>query len=144
MDINGKSKIEVIAGGTGLWVGNGGAVSMMQGKIMGGGGSGMYGVQGMGGTVTLNMVNVSGVQKGVEATNGTLEMMGGTVTFEGGKGNYGVMVGRMGTANLTGTRITGEGDGKGVVMGGTTLEMSGGSISNVGLGVLCGGCGDKC
>ncbi|WP_204379483.1 right-handed parallel beta-helix repeat-containing protein, partial [Bartonella bovis] len=119
VNINGDSTITVANSGTGIMVsGNGGAVSMMQGKIMGGGGSGMYGVQGMGGTVTLTSVGIEGFKKGVEATGGKLVMMGGTVTFEDGRGNFGVKVGGTGTADLTKVTIkgTGSGQGTGVIM----------------------------
>uniref|UniRef100_UPI00195D1F36 hypothetical protein n=1 Tax=Bartonella bovis TaxID=155194 RepID=UPI00195D1F36 len=138
VDINGDSTITVANSGTGIMVGSAGKMTMMGGSIKGGGGSGMYGVQVMGGTgtVELTKVGISKFGKGVDVTAGTLKMMGGTVTFTGGAGNYGVMVGRMGTANLTGTRITGEGDGKGVVMGSSeTMTMTNVGISKVKVGV---------
>ncbi|WP_146023853.1 hypothetical protein, partial [Bartonella bovis] len=138
VDINGKSTIEVIAGGTGLWVGGTGNASMMGGSIKGGGGSGAgnYGVQGSG-TVILNMVDVSGFGKGVEATGGKLVMMGGTVTFEDGRGNFGVHVQNGATADLTKVTIMGKGgQGTGVVMGSSeTMTMNMVTIEGVGKGV---------
>ncbi|WP_158245024.1 hypothetical protein, partial [Bartonella bovis] len=85
-------------------------------------------------TVTMTGVNISGVKMGVEATAGTLMIKDGSIGF---KGDYGVKVGREVTsATLTNVTIEGTGTGKGVIMEGTTLEMSGGSISNVEKAVL--------
>ncbi|WP_208431917.1 hypothetical protein, partial [Bartonella bovis] len=88
------------------------------------------------GTMMMEKVTISNVAMGVEATNGTLTIKGGEIGFMGGAGNYGVRVGELVTmATITGTKIRGAGSGKGVIMGGKTLEMSGGAISNVAMGV---------
>ncbi|ENN90794.1 hypothetical protein BBbe_10290, partial [Bartonella bovis 91-4] len=139
VDINGDSKIEVGANGTGIMVsGSGATVKMMGGKIEGKSG-GNFGVQGSGGTVMLTSVGIEGFGKGVDMQGGTLKVMGGTVTFEGGKNNYGMKVGSGVTmAELTSVTIEGKGgngEGKGVIMGGTKMTMNMVNISQVKVGV---------
>ncbi|AQX19231.1 hypothetical protein [Bartonella sp. WD16.2] len=83
--INGTSTITVTDGGTGLNI-TGGSATMMGGEITGTGGarSRSTGVYAGGEKVTLNTVNVSGVQTGVEVTNGKLVINGtSTITVEG-------------------------------------------------------------
>ncbi|WP_035464532.1 hypothetical protein [Bartonella bovis] len=112
-------------------------------------------------TLTMNMVTISGVEKGVEVTSGNLTVNGGTMTDVGmgirmlgkgtlkisggtritvkdGVGNYGIGVGGMVTANITGAMITGSGSGtgKGVWMDGTgEMKMNNVQISDVAMGV---------
>ncbi|WP_158245002.1 hypothetical protein, partial [Bartonella bovis] len=89
-------------------------------------------------TLTMTGVNISNVAMGVEATNGTLTMTNGAITFKGGKNNYGIGVGSGVTmATVTGTRITGGGQGTGVLVDGTglTMTLNDVTISNVSEGV---------
>uniref|UniRef100_UPI001304CC0B right-handed parallel beta-helix repeat-containing protein n=1 Tax=Bartonella bovis TaxID=155194 RepID=UPI001304CC0B len=143
LTINGHSRITFESGADnyGVKVKNG-ASAIITGVEITGGGQGM-GVYGEGAkAVTLERVTISEVSEGVWVKGGgKLVIKDGSIGFKDGRDNYGVMVGRMGTANLTGTRIRGEGTGKGVVMGGKMLEMSGGEIKNVELGVLMMGAG---
>ncbi|WP_158245030.1 hypothetical protein, partial [Bartonella bovis] len=96
---NGKVNINM---GEITFEGNGQGVTIM------GDGSGMgsKGVLMDGTKMTMTDVTISNVSEGVYATGmGKLTINGeAKITFKGGAGNYGVMVGRMGTANLTGTR----------------------------------------
>ncbi|ENN90501.1 hypothetical protein BBbe_10550 [Bartonella bovis 91-4] len=122
--------------GIGVW---GTATATITGTTITGEGSGM-GVYATGSkAVTLDMtgVNISNVAMGIEATNGKLTMTNGSITFTSGDRNYGIGVGKSVTlATVTGTTITGEGSGTGVIMDGTgTLVMSGVNISNVSEGV---------
>ncbi|WP_208431938.1 hypothetical protein, partial [Bartonella bovis] len=116
------------------------SASLTDVRIVGGGSGKGTGVikEGEGG-MTLTSVGISNVAMGVEATAGRLEIKGNsTITFNNGSGNYGVRVKNGVTmATLTSVTIagTGSGEGTGVVMGGKMLEMSGGSISNVAMGV---------
>ncbi|WP_146023850.1 right-handed parallel beta-helix repeat-containing protein [Bartonella bovis] len=87
---------------------------------------------------TLNMtgVTISNVGTGVWMKQGTLTIKEGSIGFKGGENNYGVMVGGTATATITGTRITGEGKGRGVYATGAkavTLERV--DISGVKMGV---------
>ncbi|OPB30018.1 outer membrane autotransporter barrel domain-containing protein [Bartonella sp. WD12.1] len=95
-------------------------------------------------TVRLEGVQISGVQKGVHVTGGgTLTMNQGSIEFKGN--GYGVYVGKGVTkADLTGTKITGEGKGVGVyAMGGRTMVMAltDVKISGVGMGIFAAGGG---
>ncbi|OPB29076.1 hypothetical protein BWD121_000810 [Bartonella sp. WD12.1] len=95
-------------------------------------------------TVRLEGVQISGVQKGVHVTGGgTLTMNQGSIEFKGN--GYGVYVGKGVTkADLTGTKITGEGKGVGVyAMGGRTMVMTltDVKISGVGMGIFAAGGG---
>ncbi|WP_146023844.1 hypothetical protein, partial [Bartonella bovis] len=135
VNINGNSTIEVIAGGTGIMVGSGATVKMMEGSIKGGGG--LKGVESSG-VVELTKVDISKFGKGVDVTAGTLKMMGGTVTFEDGKNNYGVHVQNGATADLTKVTIKGTGSGQGVGVikdGAGTMTMTEVGISGVKVGV---------
>ncbi|WP_204379488.1 hypothetical protein, partial [Bartonella bovis] len=78
--------------------------------------------------------NISEVGTGVWVKRGTLEMTDGLIEF---KGEHGVKVeSGVTSARLTGTRITGGGQGTGVFMESSgTMTISGGSISNVEKGV---------
>uniref|UniRef100_UPI001304BCEA right-handed parallel beta-helix repeat-containing protein n=1 Tax=Bartonella bovis TaxID=155194 RepID=UPI001304BCEA len=119
-----------------------GASAIITGAEITGGGQGM-GVYGEGAkAVTLERVQISNVSEGVLMKGGgTLTIKEGTtITFTSGEKNYGIGMGSAVTkANITGTRITGGGQGKGVVMQGREMEMSGGEIKNVELGVYVGG-----
>ncbi|WP_146023851.1 hypothetical protein, partial [Bartonella bovis] len=134
----GESTITVANSGTGIMVGSGATVSMTQGKIEGGGGSGAgnYGVQGSG-AVILNMVDVSGFGKGVDMTAGKLDINMGSIEFESGRDNYGVQVSGEATGTLTSVKIMGKGgQGTGVVMGSSeTMTMTNVGISKVKVGV---------
>ncbi|ENN91110.1 hypothetical protein [Bartonella bovis] len=108
--------ITVTSGGTGLSVSGKADATLMGGtKIKGTDGKG-YGVIMEGGTVKMDMVGISGFEKGVEVTNGTVTMMGTTITVKGdGKGTgYGVGVGVSGgVVTMMGGWIMGSGTGKG-------------------------------
>ncbi|ENN91106.1 hypothetical protein m02_10440 [Bartonella bovis m02] len=104
-------------------------------------GSGSKGVEFVGnvtgkgtGTLTLNMVEISGFETGVSASKGTLNIMGNsaiTVT----SGGMGLEVKGEAMATMTGGRIVGSGDGMGVKMGSSkTLMLNSVDISNVGVG----------
>uniref|UniRef100_UPI00195B2348 hypothetical protein n=1 Tax=Bartonella bovis TaxID=155194 RepID=UPI00195B2348 len=126
VNIKGDSTIEVIANGTGLMVsGNGATVSMTQGKIMGGGGSGT-GLSVQNGTGTLTDVGIEGFKKGVEVTAGTLNINMGSIEFESGSGNYGVQVQNGASAIITGATIKGKGTGTGLYVMGTATMNGGG------------------
>ncbi|WP_146023840.1 hypothetical protein, partial [Bartonella bovis] len=133
----GESKITVEANGTGIMVGRTGNASMMGGSIKGGGSGQGTGVQGSG-TVTLNMVDVSGVKVGVDMQGGTLEMNKGSINFTGERGSYGVRASGGATAELTKVTITGKGSGQGVGVikdGAGTMTMTEVGISGVKVGV---------
>ncbi|MEL6093923.1 beta strand repeat-containing protein [Bartonella schoenbuchensis] len=153
--------IEFMAGGTGVMVGNS-VTANLTGVEIKGKGSG-YGVEMRGKTMMMNNVTLKDVETGVEVSKGDLTVVGGTITgvkegikmMEGGRltvkdrtrieftgGGYGVLVGGMTSARLTGAVITGRGDGYGVyVTGGRslTVTLGGVNISNVGMGVWVGG-----
>uniref|UniRef100_UPI00195ACC28 hypothetical protein n=1 Tax=Bartonella bovis TaxID=155194 RepID=UPI00195ACC28 len=141
VNINGKSTIEVIAGGTGLWVGGTGNASMMGGKITGSGGGSGTGMNVQNGTGTLTSVDISKFGKGVEATGGKLKINMGSITFESGRGNWGMKASGEASATLTNMTIegtgSGQGTGTGVVMEsmGKTLTMMGVNILQVKMGV---------
>ncbi|ENN92716.1 hypothetical protein m02_10260, partial [Bartonella bovis m02] len=102
LNIMGNSRITFKENGTGLEVKGEANATMMGGKIVGSGkGTGVYGVKMMGsGTVKMDGVGISNVEKGVYVENGTVEMMGTAITVKGdGKGTgYGVGVGVSGGA----------------------------------------------
>ncbi|WP_192812519.1 hypothetical protein, partial [Bartonella bovis] len=63
------------------------------------------------GTVVMDGVKISKVEKGVSASKGTVVMKGGTkITFAGGDSGYGVKVWGGGNALLNDITITGSGD----------------------------------
>ncbi|AQX20176.1 beta strand repeat-containing protein [Bartonella sp. WD16.2] len=160
--INGTSTITVTDGGTGVKVSGsatadltrvkitvtgmygtglnitGGSATMMGGEITGTGGaeSRSTGVKmDSSGTVTLNTVNVSGVQTGVEVTKGTLKVTEGSI---GGK-TWGVKVSESATADLTRVGITVTGMyGTGLNITGGSATMTGGSITGSGGAVSTG------
>ncbi|WP_208431905.1 beta strand repeat-containing protein, partial [Bartonella bovis] len=81
-----------------------------------------------GGTVTMNNVQISKVKMGVEATNGKLTIKGHSrIMFTSGAGNYGVRVGSGVTmATLTDVTITGKGgQGTGVIVGSDEVGATG-------------------
>ncbi|WP_192812526.1 hypothetical protein, partial [Bartonella bovis] len=147
--------------GYGVKVGGMASATLTDVKIRGMG-KGM-GVIMEGGTVKMDGVWISGVKTGVEVSGkGMLEMKGGKmtdvqmgidmsgngklvmkgdskITFAGGEGDgYGVKVGGMAMAHLTGTTIVGSGKGgsKGVIMeSGGEMLMDGVKILQVGKGV---------
>ncbi|ENN93967.1 autotransporter [Bartonella bovis m02] len=107
-------------------------------KIEGSGGSKgvefMGSVTGKGGTLMLNMVEISGFEKGVSASGkGMVNIMGNSrITFKGGTG---LEVKGGASAELMRTKIVGSGTGTGVVMGSEgVLEMTSVDISEVGVG----------
>ncbi|ENN92711.1 right-handed parallel beta-helix repeat-containing protein, partial [Bartonella bovis] len=113
--------------------------TVMRLKIVGSG-TGSKGVEfiGKGGTLMLNMVEISGFETGVEATAGTLKMMGGTaITVT--SGGTGLSVSGKANAELMRTKIVGSGKGTGVygvkMMGSGTVEMTSVGISGVKMGV---------
>ncbi|ENN94253.1 hypothetical protein m02_01800, partial [Bartonella bovis m02] len=90
--------------------------TVMRLKIVGdrSGGKGVEFI-GKGGTLVLNMVDVSGFATGVSASKGKLEMMGGSITFA--SGGTGLNVSGTADAELMGGRIVGGGSNStGVVM----------------------------
>ncbi|ENN92908.1 hypothetical protein BBbe_01790 [Bartonella bovis 91-4] len=146
-------------GGNGNWgvkVENGATANLMGVAIMGtSGGKGVW-MEGTGGTMTMNMVNISEVQTGIQVTSGNLTVSGGEmtgvqtgITMSGSgtlmvnnnakitfKGDHGVKVGEsVKSASLMGVTIMGTSGGKGVLMNGREMTISGGSISNVAMGV---------
>ncbi|ENN90768.1 hypothetical protein BBbe_10430 [Bartonella bovis 91-4] len=135
--VNSGARIE-FTGEHGVKVGSEVTMATITGTEITGGGQGT-GVWMEGKTLKMEKVTISNVAMGVEATNGTLTMTRGSIEFKNGRDNYGIGVGKSVTlANITGTRITGSGSGKGtgVIMDGTgTLVMSGVNISNVSEGV---------
>ncbi|MEL6089661.1 beta strand repeat-containing protein [Bartonella schoenbuchensis] len=142
LELNGGSKINVVAGGKGLEVNNG-KVTMMGGSITGSGngmGLSMTGdanvtltsvtvekvqtgiTKGGSGTLTLNgdsTINVVAGGKGLEVTGGTANVMGATITLQGNRGK-GLEVNN-GKVTMMGGSITGSGNG----MGTTGVEMKG-------------------
>ncbi|AQX19257.1 beta strand repeat-containing protein [Bartonella sp. WD16.2] len=135
-------------------------------KIMGSGSSQGTGVTAMGtGSVTMNMVEISKVQVGVNATGGTVTITGGwirevekgidmtgtgTLTVSGTEiqfkeNGYGVRVGeKVTSATLTKVTIRGtggDGTGTGVHAEGGNLTVKGGSITNVQMGIDMAGSG---
>ncbi|AQX20149.1 right-handed parallel beta-helix repeat-containing protein [Bartonella sp. WD16.2] len=135
--INGTSTITVTDGGTGLNI-TGGSATMMGGSITGTGGAesrstGVY--AGTSETVTLNTVNVSGVQTGVEAIKGQL-VINGTSTITVTENGTGVKVSGSATADLTRVGITVTGMyGTGLNITGGSATMTGGSITGSGRAV---------
>ncbi|WP_343358201.1 right-handed parallel beta-helix repeat-containing protein [Bartonella schoenbuchensis] len=133
--MSGMTTIEVGAGGKGMEVGGSAMVMMTGGSLtITGKGSGTGVMVSGSADVTLERVNISGVQTGVEVTgSGKLTMENGEIRFTG---TYGVMVGSSVTsASLTNVTIMGENKGKGVVMKGGTVTMMRVNISEVGTGV---------
>ncbi|MEL6093445.1 beta strand repeat-containing protein [Bartonella schoenbuchensis] len=111
----------------------------IEGKGSGGNGTGIYA---MGGSLTVSGGSITGVEEGIKMMGGkNLTVKDGTrIEFTGG--GYGVLVGGVTSARLTGAVITGRGDGYGVyVTGGKnlTVTLGGVNISNVGMGVWVGG-----
>ncbi|WP_208541733.1 hypothetical protein [Bartonella capreoli] len=138
--MGGMTTITVKGSGTGMYV-TGGEVTMMEGgslTITGSGSTGTTGVYVKGGTatVTLERVNISNVGEGVQMEAGE------SLTVEGGTrinftGEYGIKLGKGVRAELTKVTIEGSGKGDGVLMTGSTgtLTMTGVNISNVERGI---------
>ncbi|AQX31206.1 right-handed parallel beta-helix repeat-containing protein [Bartonella schoenbuchensis] len=122
--------------GTGVMVGDGVESASLMGTTITGKGSGSTGVYARGGNVTLNMVNISQVEMGVEVEKGVLIMNQGSVK---GFTGTGVMVGEgVESAELTRVMITGGGSGTGVYARGAegmVMRLEGVTISRVGTGV---------
>ncbi|WP_192812516.1 hypothetical protein, partial [Bartonella bovis] len=104
-------------------------------------GSGSKGVEfvgsvtGKGGTLMLNMVEISGFATGVSASgNGTLNIMGNSrITFK--ENGTGLEVKGEANATMMGGKIVGDGKGTGVQMGSSkTLMLTSVDISEVGVG----------
>ncbi|MEL6093448.1 hypothetical protein [Bartonella schoenbuchensis] len=111
LTVNGGSKIKVIAGGKGIDVSSG-KVTMEGGSITGNGGSGTGLVMSGNADVTLNGVNISEVQKGVEmGGSGVLKLDGTTTINVAGNGTgmsvTGGNVVMTGTLTITGSGTTG-------------------------------------
>ncbi|MEL6089203.1 right-handed parallel beta-helix repeat-containing protein [Bartonella schoenbuchensis] len=151
LQLDGKSKINVKQGGTGLDV-KGGTVMMTEGEITAGGtgtGTGINVTDGSG-NVTLTRVTMKDVKTGVEMTgNGALTLDGGSITGSGSGVGINVIMGGDVTVK-GGTRITGFATGikmmgKGTftveegttinVKQGGTLTVSGGEIKGVKMGI---------
>ncbi|WP_158244985.1 hypothetical protein, partial [Bartonella bovis] len=123
-------------GSYGVKVGSGATAELMGTKIMGTSGQGTGVIKEGTGEMTMNMVTIEGVGKGVEVKNGTVKINMGSITFESGVKNYGVHVQNGASAIITGATITGKGSGQGTgvhAMGTTTMNMV--NISNVAMGV---------
>ncbi|WP_146023835.1 right-handed parallel beta-helix repeat-containing protein, partial [Bartonella bovis] len=162
----GMSEVNISNVSEGVWVKQGGTLTVNKGSIgfMGEYGIGVWGeatatitgtriegegsgkgVYATGKAVTLKMtdVDISNVEVGVYASNGTVDINKGTIEFKGGgdEVGYGVMVGSsVKMATIMGTTITGDGKGTGVLMDGTnmvplTMTLNEVNISNVGEGV---------
>ncbi|AQX20171.1 right-handed parallel beta-helix repeat-containing protein [Bartonella sp. WD16.2] len=120
-------------------------VSLTGTKIMGegngsDGSSTGIGVIMAGKTMTMDKVDISGVAMGVYAGSGKLVIREGT-TINFAK-TYGVKVGASVTSTeLTRVTIVGEGKGTGVYAGGKTMMITGGSITNVQMGIDMAGSG---
>ncbi|AQX20267.1 right-handed parallel beta-helix repeat-containing protein [Bartonella sp. WD16.2] len=155
LEIKGSSTISFKAG-YGVRVGGSVKSARLMGTQITGDGSG-YGVWAMGKMMTMDKVNISNVQMGVEVKAGNLTITGGsikevqtgiamlgngmlkvedntTISFTRG---YGVYVrGSVKSAELTGTVITGGKAGYGVYAGGEgRVTVKGGSIKGVWKGV---------
>ncbi|WP_146023823.1 beta strand repeat-containing protein, partial [Bartonella bovis] len=136
VNINGGSTIEGSRMGI-MVTGSGTTVNMMGGKITGSGGTGK-GVDVMGGTGILNMVEISKFGTGVDMTAGKLDMTKGKITITGS--GTGVKVGESVTmATIMGTTIEGDGGqgtGVQVSMGSSgKMTMTSVNISGVQTGV---------
>ncbi|MEL6093927.1 right-handed parallel beta-helix repeat-containing protein [Bartonella schoenbuchensis] len=129
-------------GGKGFKVSGSGKVMMMGGSITGNRRDGTTGVEMEGSAdVTLNGVNISEVQKGVEMRGGTLTVNGKSKIKVVG-GGTGLNIAGSGTVTMSGTEITAGGSGKGVVMkGNANVTLNGVNISEVQKGVEMGGSG---
>ncbi|AQX19256.1 beta strand repeat-containing protein [Bartonella sp. WD16.2] len=147
--------------GYGVRVGDKVKSARLMGTQITGDGSG-YGVWAMGKMMTMDKVNISNVQMGVEVKAGNLTITGGsikevqtgiamlgngmlkvedntTISFTRG---YGVYVGKeVKSATLMGTVITGGKAGYGVYVSGGTVMVSGGSIKEVQTGIVMMGKG---
>ncbi|ENN92912.1 hypothetical protein m02_10120 [Bartonella bovis m02] len=116
--------------GVGVGVSGSGTVEMMGTKIVGDGGTGVY----MGSSKTLKMtsVGISGVEKGVYATNGRLEMMGGI----GFTGDHGVYLDQGGVAFLGEVTIKGSNQRQeGIKLNGRMVDLYKTNISEVHKGI---------
>uniref|UniRef100_UPI001ABA1853 hypothetical protein n=1 Tax=Bartonella bovis TaxID=155194 RepID=UPI001ABA1853 len=152
--VNSGARIE-FTGEHGVKVQNGATANLTNMTIAGMSGGTGKGVIMDGKTLEMTNVGISNVEKGVYATGGNLTISGGSMTGVqtgitmsgsgrltmdkgsiGFKGEHGVRVGSEVTmATITGTEITGGGQGTGVWMEGKTLKMEKVTISNVAMGV---------
>ncbi|MEL6093424.1 right-handed parallel beta-helix repeat-containing protein [Bartonella schoenbuchensis] len=136
LTVNGKSKIHVVGGGTGLNIAGSGTVTMNGTEIMAGGtGTGLK----VGGraNVTLTSVTMSQVGTGVEVTGGKLTV-NGTLTITGKGSETGMSV-TDGTVMMKGG-LTIKGSGTtGVQMSGGTVMLERVNISGVEAGVEMSG-----
>ncbi|MEL6093924.1 beta strand repeat-containing protein [Bartonella schoenbuchensis] len=120
LTLNGTTKIQVVGGGTGMSV-SGGKVTMEGGSITGNGGSGTGLVMSGNADVTLNGVNISEVQKGVEMGGSGVLKLDGTTKINVGQNGTGMSV-TGGNVVMTGTlRIE-------VKQGGTGMSVSNGTV----------------
>ncbi|WP_208541685.1 right-handed parallel beta-helix repeat-containing protein [Bartonella capreoli] len=127
-------------GAYGVSVGAGVTSASLTGtKIVGRGKTGV--LMGSTGTLTLERVNISGVQTGVEVTgSGKLTMENGEIRFTGA---YGVYVGKSVTeATLADVTISGENKGIGVYAEGEKMMMTKVNISQVQTGIYAMGSGE--
>ncbi|MEL6093942.1 hypothetical protein [Bartonella schoenbuchensis] len=151
------TRIEFMAGGTGVMVGNSVTAHLTGVEIMGN--KSGTGVEMRGKTMTMTRVNVSQVETGIYATGGNLTVIGGEIKeVEDGimmMGNgvlkvrdntriwftkdYGVVVGEsVASTTLTNVQIEGKGsggNGTGIYAMGGSLTVSGGSITGVEEGI---------
>ncbi|AQX19233.1 right-handed parallel beta-helix repeat-containing protein [Bartonella sp. WD16.2] len=154
LEIKGSSTISFKAG-YGVRVGDKVKSARLMGTQITGDGSG-YGVWAMGKMMTMDKVNISNVQMGVEVKAGNLTITGGSIkevqtgiamlgngmlkveekTEIQFRNGYGVYVGeKVQSATLMGTVITGGKAGYGVYAKGGRVMVSGGSIKEVGMGI---------
>ncbi|MEL6093941.1 hypothetical protein [Bartonella schoenbuchensis] len=130
LTLNGTTKIQVVGGGTGMSV-SGGKVTMEGGSITGNGGSGTGLVMSGNADVTLNGVNISEVQKGVEMGGSGVLKLDGTTKINVGQNGTGMSV-TGGNVVMTGTlRITGSGT-TGMSVSNGTVTMEGKTMITVG------------
>ncbi|MEL6089186.1 right-handed parallel beta-helix repeat-containing protein [Bartonella schoenbuchensis] len=169
--VKGGTTINVVAGGTGVSVGDKVQNTTLTGVRIEGSRGSEKGVEVKGGMVTMKQVDISNVGTGVlmeeKVTNasltdvtiegaekgiamegkGTFTVSGTTtINFTGSESyDYGVMVGTSVTkANLTGVTIEGSGTGKqskGVWVKGGMVTMNTVNVSNVGTGIMMEGSG---
>ncbi|ENN92914.1 hypothetical protein m02_10110 [Bartonella bovis m02] len=119
MTVNGKGSVGIKVEGSGSI-----DATVMRLKIVGDRSGGKGVVMGMGGTLNMTSVGISGFETGVSASGkGMVEMMGNsTITFKGGTG---LSVSGEANATMIGGKIVGDGSGTGtgVVMGSTGMVM---------------------
>ncbi|MEL6093434.1 right-handed parallel beta-helix repeat-containing protein [Bartonella schoenbuchensis] len=154
------TRIEFMAGGTGVMVGNSVTAHLTGVEIMGN--KSGTGVEMRGKTMTITNVTLKDVETGVEVSKGDLTVIGGAmtqvqtgITMEGNGAlmvnggtrieftkDYGIKLGEtVASAELTGVEIMGKEKGEGIYAEEGVLMVSGGSIKGVEKGITMMGYG---